>query len=320
MPEISNSELKAAVSAIMQRDQSKAPDGETPRLAELSDLRRAHHERLRSELAKAGLDFDRLEKLYDEHKEKAGKLFEKLMPPDDSTPVEPMEIDRAWTENKKRVYELIAGRPLVTFPIVLDAPAAIYAVPSASLVDSHIGSWNSWARWKHNDSRSGSGFSFPDWEYANIRFLFAWQNNTPNVAVIKRARADLTVRGQLQAIAHPPLLIGVNTDVSLFAHHRVFMGSTSMTSNRHYITGTVAYTEGWLKGGTGDFETVDFNRVKPVIFEDILVPANRFAVFDVGLEAEYKIQNGAVHYVFAGRDRYVACPSLVLELSLVVHS
>ena len=321
MPEISNSELKAAVSAIMQRDQSELPPCETPQpLAELSELRRAHLELLQSELAKAGLDFGRLEKLYDEYKEKAGKLFEKLTPPDDSEPGEPTETDRESTENRKRVYELIAGRPLVTFPIVLDAPTAIYSVPSGSLEDSHIGSWNSWARWKHNDSRSGSAWDFPDWEYANIRFLFAWQNNTPNVAVIKRGRADLTVRGQLQAIADPPWLIGVSTEVQLYAHHRVFVGSTSITTDHHYITGTVAFTEGWLQGGTGDFETVDFNRVKPVIFEDILVPANQFAVFDVGLEAHYLIENGKVHYVFTGPGRYIACPSLVLELSLVVQS
>ena len=76
MPEISNSELKAAVSAIMQRDRSELPPRETPQpLAELSELRRAHLELLQSELAKAGLDFGRLEKLYDEYKEKAGKLF-----------------------------------------------------------------------------------------------------------------------------------------------------------------------------------------------------------------------------------------------------
>lgn len=320
MADVPKSQLQAAISAIMQRDQSKPQPRETPHLAELSELRRAHLERLQSELAKAGLDFGKLEKLYDKYKKEADKLYEKLTPRDDPRPVELTESDREWIDNKKRVYELIAGRPLVTFPIVLDAPTVIYSIPSGSLLDSHVGSWNSWARWKHSDSRSGSGFLFYDWEYAYIRFLFAWHNNTPNVAVIKRARADLTVRGQLQAIAHPPLLIGVNTDVLLYANHRVFVGSTSLTTDHHYITGTVAYTDGWLKGGTGDFETVDFNRVKPVIFEDILVPANQFAVFDVGLEAEYKIQNGAVHYVFTGPGRYIACPSLALELSLVVQS
>jgi len=87
MPEISNSELKAAVSAIMQRDRSELSPRETPQpLAELSELRRAHLDLLQSELAKAGLDFGRLEKLYDEDKEKAGKLFKKLTPSDDSEP------------------------------------------------------------------------------------------------------------------------------------------------------------------------------------------------------------------------------------------
>lgn len=320
MAEISKSQIDAAISAVMQRDQSNPPPGEKPQLAELSEFRRAHLERLQSELAKAGLDFGRLEKLYDEYKKEAGKLFDKLRPPDGSGPVEPTEGERERTDNRKQVYELIAGRPLVTFPIVLDAPAAIYSAPSASLVDSHIGSWNSWARWKHNDSRSGSGFSFPDWEYATIRFLFAWQNNSPNVAVIKRARADLTVRGQLQAIAHPPWIVDVNTDVLLYAHHRIHTGATGITSDHHYITGTVAWTDGWLKGGTGDFETVDFNRVKPVIFEDVLVPRNQVVIFDIGLEAQYKIQNGAVHYVFSGPNRYIACPSLALELSLVIQS
>jgi hypothetical protein len=132
MPEISNSEVQAAVSAIMQRDRSKPPPRKTPQpLAALSELRRAHLELLQSELAKAGLDFGRLEKLYDEDKEKAGKLVKKLTPSDDSEPGEPTETDRESTKNRKRVYELIAGRPLVTFPIVLDAPTAIYSVPSA---------------------------------------------------------------------------------------------------------------------------------------------------------------------------------------------
>jgi hypothetical protein len=320
MAEVSKSQIEAAISAIMQRDQSKPPPAETPQLAELSEFRRAHLERLQSELAKAGLDFGRLEKLYDEYKEEAGRLFDKLKPPDGSGPVEPTESDREWTDNRKRVYELIAGRPLVTFPIVIDAPTSIVSVPSGSLIDSHIGSWNSWARWKHSDSRSGSGLLYPDWEYASIRFLFAWRNNTPNATVIKRARADLAVRGQLQAIAHPPLILDVNTDVLLFAHHRVHSGTTGITSDHHYITGTVAWTDGWIKGGTGDFETVDFNRVKPVIFEDVLVPSNQTVIFDIGLEAQYKIQNGAVHYVFTGPGLHVACPSLALELSLVVQS
>lgn len=319
MAEVAHSQIEAAISAIMQRDKARPQPAGNPHLAELSELRRAHLERLNSELARAGLDVDRLERLHEEYRKASDELYGKLMPPDDPKPVALTRSDQAWIDNKKRVYELIAGRPLVTFPILLDAPTAIYSIPSGSLIDSHIETWNSWAKWKHNDSRNGSAFLYYDWEYAYIRFLFAWHNNTPNVAVVKHARADLTVRGQLQAIAHPPLIADVNTDLHLYANHRVFVGATSLTTDHHYITGTVAYTEGWLQGGIGDFETVDLNRVKPVIFEDILVPANQFAIFDVGLEAQYKIQNGAVHYVFTGEGRYLACPTLALELGLVLQ-
>jgi hypothetical protein len=88
--------------------------------------------------------------------------------------------------------------------------------------------------------------------------------------------------------------------------YRIHTGTTGIASDHHYITGRVAWTDGWLKGGTGDFETVDFNRVKPAIFEDILVPRNQVVIFDIGLEAQYKIQNGAVHYVFTGPGRPTA--------------
>lgn len=314
------SKIEDLVSEIMKRDQSKPRSAENPHLAELSRLRGDHIEWLQSELSEAGIDIERLEKQYDKFRKETDKLYGKLTPPDDRKPVELTESDRAWMDNKKRVYELIGGRPLVTFPIVIDAPIAIYSTPSGSLLDSNIESWNSWAKWKHNDSRDGTGFLFYDWEYAYIRFLFAWHNNSTEVAIVKHARADLTVRGQLQAIAHPPLLVDVNTDLNLYANHRVFVGSTSLTTDHHYITGTVAYTKGWLMGGTGDFATVDFNRVKPVIYEDILVPPNQFAIFDVGLEAEYKIQKGEVHYVFTGPSRYLSCPSLALELSVAVKA
>jgi hypothetical protein len=62
MAEISKSELEAAVSAIMQRDESKPPSAQMPQRAELSALRHTYHERLQSEIAKAGSNFSRLEK------------------------------------------------------------------------------------------------------------------------------------------------------------------------------------------------------------------------------------------------------------------
>lgn len=316
MADIFESQLKAAVSAIMQRDQSEPPPHQISRRADLSALR-AHHERLQSEFAKARFDLSRLEKLHNEYKEETSKLFEKQIPPADSEPVKPTKSDREWTDNKKRVYELIAGRPLETFPVVIDAPAAIYSVPSGSLVDSHIESWNSWARWSHRDSRS-SNWTLPDgFEVASLRFLYAWRNNAPDVAVIKSASADLSIRGQCQGIAQPPLLLDSNVDVYLYAYHRVYVGTTSLSGDRRNIVGMVAYTQSYLAGGIGDFQTEDLDLVKHVRSQDVLVPSNSVAVFDVGLEARYQIMNGEVNYVFVGSGRRIACPALVLELSLI---
>jgi hypothetical protein len=167
------------------------------------------------------------EKLYNEYKEETRKLFEKQIPPADSKPVKPTKSDQEWVDNKKRVYELIAGRALVTFPVVIDAPVGIYSEPSGSLLDSHIQSWNSWASWRHDDSRPTSVEEgiFRD---AYLRFLFAWKNNTPNVAVIKSASADLSFRGLCVAWADPFLLLSSEVFIDLTHLLRVFVGPTTI--------------------------------------------------------------------------------------------
>ena len=152
MADMSKSELKAAASAVMERDQSETPLSQKSQRADLSALRRTHHERLQSEFAKAGFDFSRIEKLYKDYKGEAHKLTKKQLPSVHKKPAKPNRGDHEWVKNKKRVYELIGGRPLVTFPVVIDTPVAIYSIPSGALIDSHIESWNSWAMWNHRDT------------------------------------------------------------------------------------------------------------------------------------------------------------------------
>src|SRR5262245_30018114 len=125
MPKTSDTELKAAVAAIIERDRLETTLIRKSRRANLSPLRRTHYERLQSEFANAGFDLSRLQKLHSDYKEEARKLLESQMPSTDSKPVKPTKNDRRWTENKKLAYELIGGRPLVTFPIVIDTPQAI---------------------------------------------------------------------------------------------------------------------------------------------------------------------------------------------------
>jgi hypothetical protein len=320
---ISNSELKAAVSAIMEREQSKTPLSQKSQRVDLSALSRTHHERLQSEFAKAGLDLSRLEKLYTDYRKEANRLIEKQMPSVDSKPVRPTKSDQRWTQNKKRVYELIGGRPLVTVPIVIDKPVAIYSIPFGALVDSHIESWNSWATWYHREYQYGSD----DVRLAYLKFLFAWQNNSPNPVVIKNASADIFTRGTCLAQANPPLfpLFGNRTFLGLSPYHRVHVGTTSITGDDLWVLWLNAFSMGFPY--EVDLQQQDIDQVNHRRCQDIVVPGHQIAIFDVGVEGYYRIASfgpgggdGMVVFWFAGSGHRIACPSLTLELSLVVQS
>jgi hypothetical protein len=315
MADISESEIDAAVSAIMQSDQSESPVVQTSKGPDLSALARTYHERLQSEFAQVGFDPSRVEKLYNKYKTEADKLFKKQILPAASKSVKPTKSDQDWVKNKRRVYELIAGKPLVTFPLVLSRPRLIYAVPSASLVDKHIENWNSWARWQHYDTQETSTKTIA------VKFLFYWRNNSPNIVVIKTASADLSIRGFCQAIVQPYLFDVSRANMSLTSYQIAHVGGTSISSGDQYFFSLFAQTDGWFFGGYGDFEHGDFdNTMRHVRCRDIVVPSGQWAVFEVGLSGRYNLDKGSIGYYFAGSGHRIACPSLDLELSLVVQS
>src|SRR6185312_1987377 len=108
----------------------------------LSALRRTYHERLQSEFAEMGIDFSRLKRLQTDYKEEARKLLEMQMPSADSKPVEPTISDQELADNKKRVYERIGDRPLVTSQVVIDTASLIFGTPTGSLYDSRLEAFN----------------------------------------------------------------------------------------------------------------------------------------------------------------------------------
>ncbi|MET9020695.1 hypothetical protein ABZV93_11975 [Actinopolymorpha sp. NPDC004070] len=324
MTGISKAQLDSAISAIVESGESEPPADGQARHAELSALRRTHYERLRSEFADADAGFlGRLQALSREYRDEVASVLERRAPTVESGAVEPTRSDREWIDNRKAVYELIAGRPLVTFPVVIDAPVAIYSTPSSSLIDSHIERWGSWATWLRQDVREANWeLPAPHFKTASLNFLFAWQNDSANPVVIKRASADLSLRGHCEAIAWPTdwSLVDSNVDLALRAHHRVYLASTAITGYDEYIFYRVAHALPVLLGGTHeDIENVELDLVKHLACHDIVVPSNRLAIFQVGILTEHLIMNGSVNYFFTGSGRRILCPSLALELSLVVH-
>jgi hypothetical protein len=312
------SQIKAALSTITERDRLARPHWQKSQRDELSALARAHHERLQSELAKAGLDFARLEQLHDEFEKEAEKLFEKRRPPTVSKPTKPSTVNQAWAENKRQVYKLLAGRPSVTFPYFIVAPLEIYADPPDSLLEWHIASWDSWARWRHMVREAH--WVFPDFVPTRLRFVFAWRNETALPIVVRSASCDISLLGQCHTQANPPFLLSSNVDLDLWAYEDVVAGSTITSDDRPCVI-LHAYTPGFLSGGEGGYDYHEFppGTVKHVACHDILVPSGEWAIFDVGLRGHYYVMKGEMEYQFEAGANRVTCPALVLELSLVVQ-
>lgn len=317
MAAASSSAVEAAVAAIRQRDQAEpAPGGR--RRVDLSALRRTHHERLQSELTRAGLDLASLEKAYQAYRAEADRLLAEQAPAADSKPCKPSRGDREQARARQRAYELLAGRPLIVLPVLIDAPVAIYSQPAGALVDSHIESWNSWATWNHRDDRSTDG------RQAYLKFLFAWQNDTPYPVVVRSAGADIAARGFCLARADPSWLDHTNASQGLYAYHRAHVGADQITGDHRLLLYQITHTDGWLLGGEVQMVAEDIDRTSHVRCRDVVVPGGSIAVFEVGIEADYSLGDvssgggeGMHQFLFAHSGRRIACPSLDLEVVLI---
>jgi hypothetical protein len=105
----------------------------------------------------------------------------------------------------------------------------------------------------------------------------------------------------------------------LKAHQKAHVRDTIVSSDFEDLVWLPKCTEGWLTGGIGDIGVEELD-VKPhVRCQDILVPSGETAIFEVGLDGHYYIEDeGIIDFRFDyGR---VVCPALYLELSLVVQS
>jgi hypothetical protein len=255
----SDAELDAAVSAFMKRQKNEPPLSQASPRADLAALGRTYHERIQAELAKAGFDFSRLEKLYNDYRQKADKLIKKQMP--DPKLLKPTKSDQQWIENKQRIYELTAGLPVVTVPVVLPRPREIVAVPTGSLIERRIRNWSSYARWRHRDTEKTP---VPDniGVHVGLKFLFAWKNYSSSIAIIKVASADLLVQGNVSAIVHPIWFGYTSAWAGLGAYLKAHVLETIVSSSLENLAWMYVYTAGWLQGGIGEVDLKELD-VRP---------------------------------------------------------
>ena len=192
-----DSDLKAAVSAILKREQSERSELQTSPDPQFAALSRKLGEKLQPIYSAAGFDIKKIRELQSEHRNAFDQLLEKRKP----------KIDKSFTlrlrertSNKKRALELAGGKPLTITQIVLDKPTSIYATPSGTLVDDHIESWNSWAKVR---------FIKDDWGgYARLKFFFGWRNPSSEFSAVINAKGEIVAHGRFTVAAYPGIPFG----------------------------------------------------------------------------------------------------------------
>jgi hypothetical protein len=130
-----DSDLKAAVSAILKTERAERSELQTSPDPQFAALSRKLGEQLQPIYSAAGLDIKKIRELQSEHRNAFNQLLEKSKPKIDKSFASRL---RERTSNKKRALELAGGKPLTITQIVLDKPISIYAAPSGMFVDEHI--------------------------------------------------------------------------------------------------------------------------------------------------------------------------------------
>jgi len=242
----SKSEIKAAVSAIVEREQRKGIASpilhvnEGNRIWIRSNLRK----NLEPVFSKIGLEKDEIQAIVARHQDEVRQYLKAQEP---KTARLLSGLTKSYQKalgNRQAAIRHLAGAPFISAPRILDKPVSIFVYPSGMLVEDHIESGNSWAKLIWTDSQSG------DWVHTTTRFFFAWTNPSDYIVVIN-VSSDLDVRGQCTASAFPGLIFGGQTAIFVTTQLKVHLAGIALGGHdqEQSITSFVADTWGSIFGG-----------------------------------------------------------------------
>jgi hypothetical protein len=311
MAKISESDLQAALTAILEREKAEPPSAQMARDSQILALRRKLREQLFPVISQAGFDQNKINPIILQHQKDVKTLLESTEAEVEKELVSQIKNYQEGLSNKRSAYELSGRKPLTVTPIVVDTAFGVFAFPSGILVDSHMESWNNWAKLFHASNLDSGG------ELKTLRFFFSWKNESDYLVIIN-AVTELAAQGRCTINAVPGTFFGGRVFLRIESLLRVFlMGGPTLTSNslQHgvILTGTIASTWGSIFGGDPEMKIRDVNTVNNLSCPSILVQPGQLVIFDVVMEVLYSIDNGSVLIDF-DRDHLVTCPALIVEL------
>jgi hypothetical protein len=310
VPKISNRQVQAAVSAIVQTDQRAGPI--SPAHFNESNrvwIRRNLRKHLEPVLSEMGLGKAKLNEVIARHHDDVKRYLKRQEAEKKKTFSRLAKYYQIGVANRQDAIKRLAGSPLISAPLIIDKPASIFIYPSGMLAEDHIESGNSWAKliWRDDDDVEG--------KEASVKFFFAWENPFDYLAVIN-VNAALAVRGQCTLSVSPGAVLGSSSDLFLTTQLKVHMSGIALGGHdqEQKITSFGVDTWGSIFGGDPVSETEDVFSTVNLSYKQILVDARQLVIIEVSMIAAYWIDTGSVDLIFARDHPYVSCPGVIIEI------
>jgi hypothetical protein len=310
MVRIPESELQAALSVILEREKTELQSAQMSRDAQILSLRRHLREQLQAVFSQAGIDANKINEILLRHQQEVKTILEKSKAEVEKESAAQVKNYQEEISKRRSAYELSGRKPLTITPIVIETPFSIYAAPSGMLVDSHVESWNNWAKLLYGNNNDGG------YEYPSLKFFFAWKNESDYV-VIFNAVSELAANGHVVINAVPGTVFGGWVNLHMRCTLKVFVGNTSYVSNASQLGIILQYltasTWGSIFGGESELKARDINSVHPLSCPSIVANPDQLVIFEITMLAMHWINKGSVLLDF-DRDHRVTCPALIVEL------
>jgi len=322
MPAIDESQLKHALST-MHAGALNLSRAELAGRRESLTHRRAVEQLLRTSLAKAGVDIDKLSRLMTEEHSAQRRRSEQYAAEARKYLPAAEEAYRHAIDNRRQAVERLAALvppPASTF-VNLPAPFIIFEKRFRYIVDSHIEPMNSWVKCNVGARLGGQNSDDAEFDY-----WFLWENASDFAAVIN-VSTSLVFTGHCSVSAAQGIFSGDETSLDIFAKLTLwqwwktpqvpisFEGSQNQQPLHLEVQGGHIFQSGRTKTRDFSFEKFDLS------FNDMFfVPARATAVFTVSFNMHYStddflnLENDVTADFATDPNFRVICPGVQLEL------
>jgi hypothetical protein len=308
MAQLSESEARAAISAIIEREEREgiiSPEEISLRNRVWTQRNlKKHLEPIFAEVVdRLGLDKEKIGRALAQHQDEVTKyLKEQQADTDKKFAVLTKRYQEEMANRKAAIEQIIALAPAARLTY-LDRPIFISAAPTGILIDDHIESYKSFAKVFSEVTE--------DWTYGyrSVSFWFVWPNESDDDVMVKGASAFLTVAGKCTAHTDWSVTWPNSAYLSLYGALGVYVGQT-------FSGGLIEYIEHCDLSGTvfgGDDSKDVFRTVVPSVSE-ILVQAHQAAIIFVRLFLGYRLNEGYVKAELDKVEPFVSCPLLWLNI------